>query len=284
MRRTALVLTLIGSFLAGCTPGSSDADAGRVNVVAAFYPLAEVAEAVGGDEVAVTNITPPGSEPHDVELSTRQVDNIEDADVILYLGGGFQPAVEQAARDREGAVDLVAGAEDPHVWLDPVMLVRIVDRIERALSAARPTARTRFETNATEYKESLEELDDDFEAGLANCRTRLVVTAHAAFGHLARRYDLTQLPISGISPEVEPDPKRLAELADEVRDNHVTTIFTERLVSPRVAEALAREAGVSTAVLDPIEGLSRDQVAAGENYALVMLRNLAALREALGCG
>lgn len=335
--RRVLVAALGLVLAAACGTGGgtgAGGDDGRVTVVAGFYPLAEAAARVGGDHVRVVNLTAAGAEPHDLELSTADVDRLEDADLVLYLGGGFQPAVEKVARRRRGpSVDLLdavalepggpgtpeaaepgggAGAEagedghgepghddgetghdgedghgedgaDPHFWLDPVRLAAAVERIEAALARIAPEHAGAFAANAAAYREELEALDQELRDGLRDCERRTIVTAHAAFHHLAQRYGLVQEPITGLSPEAEPDPKRLDELVEVVRRHGVTTVFTEVLVPPRVAEALAREAGVEVAVLDPVEGLTREQLRQGATYASVMRENLAALRSALGC-
>ena len=291
MRRLLMCFAVVAGGLAAC--GDETGGEETVTVVASFYPLAEAAEKVGGHDVEVTNLTPAGTEPHDLELTPDQVDAVEDADVVLYLGGGFQPAVEEVAgRRAEGAVDLLAeldltegegGDVDPHFWLDPTLLAEAVDRIEAALAAAEPVARTEFEAHADDYRDDLDTLDEELSRGLATCERRDIVTSHAAFSYLARRYDLEQVAIAGLSPEAEPDPDRLSDLTDLIGERGVTTVFYEALVSPDVAETLAREAGVGTAVLDPIEGLSEDDADADADYATVMRRNLEALRAALGC-
>jgi zinc transport system substrate-binding protein len=281
---------LIASGLA-CSPTarSDDSNDQGVTVVAAFYPLFEAAERVGGKRAEVANVTPPGAEPHDIELSPDQVDQLLDADVALYLGSGFQPAVEQVAEQSDGiTVDVLAEVApqettDPHVWLDPVLMAEIVDAVERALSKADPQGSTTYQGRATEFREDIGGLNEEFERGLEDCEHRIFITTHAAFGHLALRYGLVQRSIAGIEPESEPDPARLAELEDLVRREGVTTVFTEPLVSPRVAETLARETGARVATLDPVEGLSSDQLQAGASYVSVMRQNLTALREALGC-
>jgi zinc transport system substrate-binding protein len=297
MRRFYAALTGLAIGLgAGCAGGGA-AD-GRPRVVAAFYPLFEAAQRVGGDRVVLRNLTPAGSEPHDLELNSRQVDQIEDAAVVLFLGRGFQPALEKAAERARGTkVDVLgalgdlrpAGAGDdklevdPHVWLDPMLLKAIVGEVAGALATADPANRAAYEANARAYSAELDELDADFTAGLATCQRRVIVTAHAAFGYLAGRYNLTQDAIAGLEPESEPSPQRLADLARKVKADGTTTIFHETLVSPKVAESLAREAGVRTAVLDPIEGLTDADAKAGRTYVSAMRENLSALRQALGC-
>jgi zinc transport system substrate-binding protein len=282
MRKLLLIALVPGLVLAAC--GGEDAGDDRLRAVAAFYPLAEALRQVGGDRVDVEDLTPPGAEPHDLELTTDEVDAVLGADVVMLMGRGFQPAVEDVADDRDGAVfvleELQADVvpDDPHVWLDPRTFMAIVDRAARDLSDHDREGAETYRANAQRYRTELQRLDADLAAGLADCDTRTIVTAHDAFGWLAARYDLVQEPIAGIEPDQEPDARRLGELADLVRAEGVTTIFTETLLSPEVAEALAREAGVATAVLDPIEG-----VADGEDYVSVMRENLEVLREALGC-
>lgn len=264
-------------------------------VVASFEPLAELARAVAGDGARVVNLTPAGAEPHDLELSTDDVDALEDADLVLYLGEGFQPAIEKVARRLDHAVDLLddlpltsaartgEDAADPHVWLDPVLMARMVEVVSDALVEAAPDRAASLRANAAAFTAELDELDADYASSLARCARRLLVTAHASFHYLANRYDLEQASISGLSPEAEPDPNRIAELVELIEDTGTTTVFYEELVSPVVARALAREAGVTARVLDPIEGLTADDRAAGRGYVQVMRRNLAVLVEALAC-
>jgi zinc transport system substrate-binding protein len=268
----------------GC--GGGDGGEGRPRGVASFFPLAEVARRVGGDRVVVTDLTPRGAEPHDLELTSDQVDELLDADLVVHLGGGFQPAVEDVVDQRDGAtVDVLSALGidedgddvDPHVWLDPTQLGRIVDVVAGALADEVPDSEADVDAAARRYRDELVDLDADLASQLGDCRRDLVVSAHDAFGRLARRYGLRTEALTGLSPEAEPDPGRLAELADLVEREGVTTVFTEALVAPDVAEVLAREAGVRTAVLDPIEGPSDG------GYVGAMRRNGDALAEALGC-
>ena len=286
MRRILAAAALSSLVFAACSGGAGDgADGdvdGRLRVVAGFFPRAEAAQRVGGDRVAVTDLTPSGAEPHDLELTTDQVDAIEDADVVLYLGGGFQPAVEEAAERAKGtAVDLLPSGDqgDPHVWLDPVRMAAIVERVRDALAAASDDAAAPFAAAAEDYATELRSLDEDYRTGLADCDRRVFVSAHEAFGRLAERYDLQAVAVAGLAPESEPDPRRLAELVEDVEARGVTTVFTEAGGSADVAETLAREAGVRTDVLDTLEA-KRD---GGATYLSVMRENLSALRAALGC-
>jgi zinc transport system substrate-binding protein len=281
---------MVIALAAGCgRDEGSSTDDGTIDVVASFAPVAEAVEVVGGDRVSVTNLTPPGAEPHDLELTPGQVDRLDDADAVFVLGHGFQPAVEEAAKQRNDAtVELLDEIEtddtdDPHVWLDPSLHAQLVDAVARELTRADADGASAYDRNAAMFSERIDAVDRAYREGLDDCERRTIVTAHDAFGHLARRYGLEQQGIAGISPDDEPSAARIAELADLVEREGVTTIFTEELVSPRVADALAREAGgIQTEVLDPIEGLP-DDIAAGDGWISAMETNLEKLRTALGC-
>jgi zinc transport system substrate-binding protein len=273
----------LAAILAGCGAGSSG---GRNSVVAAFYPLAYAAERIGGPAFDVQNLTPPGAEPHDLELTPREVARIQNASVVLYLSHGFQPAVSKAVEQARGKkVDILAGlplhpadgaeaglTADPHVWLDPILFARVAKRIGTALG--RP---------ATALVADLRKLDGEYRRGLRDCKRHEIVTSHAAFGYLAARYGLEQVSITGLTPEAEPTPQQLAHVIQTVRRTHATTVFFETLVSPRLADTVAREVGARTAVLDPIEGLTPAEQQRSDNYLTLMRRNLAALRKALAC-
>jgi len=265
---------------AGCGGGGASDDE-RTNVVASFYPLAFAAEQVGGDSVRVRNVTPPGAEPHDLEATPGDVQELHDADLVLLLGDGFQPQLEEAAGSGEHVLRLLdvpglrrPGSNDLHVWLDPVRYSVLVGWVGAALN--RPTASARLDRR-------IQALDREYRRGLANCARREIVTNHAAFGYLADRYRLEQIPITGSSPEGEPAPGDLERAVEAVRETGATTVFVEPLVSADVAETVAREAGVKTAVLNPIEGLTESEQAGGADYFSLMRANLAALREALSC-
>lgn len=282
----SLVLTLM-ILTPACAgrAGSSQAEASSISVVASFYPLAFAAQRVGGDAVTVTNLTPPGVEPHDLELAPEALELIASADVVVYLSGGFQPAVEEAVEAEASGVvvDVARGSDDPHIWLDPALYAGMVDRVATALVEVRAADAQTFLGNARRLEAELEQLDEEFRLGLAECDTRTMITNHAAFGYLATAYDLDQWAISGSSPESEPDPARIAELVEVARDAGATTVFAEDLLSAEVVEILAAEAGLDAALLSPLEGLTEAQIAAGDDYLSVMRRNLETLRDGLVC-
>jgi zinc transport system substrate-binding protein len=297
-RLVRLAALLAGVALAGSAAGcagtgmaSGGAQAGRPSVLAAFYPLVFVAEQIGGPEVRVTNLTTPGVEPHDLELTPRQVGAIADADLVIYLKG-FQPAVDEAVEQNAGRALEVAGVvpltstpgsgtdRDPHFWLDPSKLAQLIDPVSEQLAAVDPGHAHTFAERATTLHTELAELDADYRSGLASCARIEIVTAHAAFGYLAERYRLEQIPIAGVSPDQEPAPDRIRQIQQLVQERGITTIFFERLLSADLAETIAGDTGATAALLDPLEGITDP---ATNDYLTVMRANLAALRKALSC-
>lgn len=280
------------------TPGAAG---GPVSVVVSFYPIEYLARRIGGEHVEVFNPVPPGAEPHDLELTPRSIERIQKSRVFLYLGEGFQPAVDRAldtikgpdlvVKDVAEGLRLVPGVDeaeeesglDPHIWLDPVMAQGIAGNVAAALKQADPANADTYTANADKVKGDLAALDADFKSGLANCKRKEIITSHAAFAYLANRYGLEQVPVTGLSPEAEPSPARLQEIIAFAREHDAKYIFFETLVEPKVAQLIASEVGAQTLVLNPIEGLTSEQVSAGSDYISIMRENLANLKTALDC-
>ncbi|HYH34106.1 MAG TPA: zinc ABC transporter substrate-binding protein [Nocardioides sp.] len=294
------------ALLTGCgalTEGAGAGD-GR-DVVASFYPLAWVTQQVAGDAWTVSNLTTPGGEPHDLELSIEATAALAEADLVVYLEH-FQPAVDDAVETTVEGATLEAGATvelrpasdhtgedhhdeeqahdhgelDPHFWLDPTRMAALAGAVAAELGRLDPEGAERYRAAAAEVTADLEALDREYAEGLRGCERDLVVVSHDAFGYL-EKYGLHLEPITGLSPDAEPTPAALADLSDLIEDEGLTTVFSERLASPALAETLAADLEVSTAVLDPLEGL--DDETSGEDYLSLMRDNLAALREANGC-
>ena len=297
--------------LAGCGQlGAADTGSGR-RAVASFYPLAWVTERVAGDDWTVENLTQPGQEPHDLTLDVAQTAALEQADLVV-LEEGFQPAVDETAAnvdapvldaasvldllpasadehegeteeehaEHEGEEEHAHGDLDPHFWLDPLMVADFADAVADELGEVDPDGAQAYADNAQELRTELEDLDRAWTDGLASCERTTTVVSHQAFGYLTR-YGLEFEPIAGLSPDAEATAADLAHLQELITEDGVTTVFSERLVSPKMAETLADDLGVDTAVLDPIEGLSDDT--ADEDYLSLMRQNLAALQQANGC-
>jgi zinc transport system substrate-binding protein len=315
------VVLVAAMALSGCTATAQNNAADNPSatqtkpiVVASFYPLAFVAERLLGDGARVVNLTPPGVEPHDLEVSPDQAATIEDAKLVLTMGQGLQPSVEDAARRRKsGVVSLLDRLDhlgvkipktlsstrtddladpqhdpqhdaqrgvpsDPHVWLDPKSMQRVVLEVATALGKEFPKSVDTINIRSAELGAALADLNTRYQSGLAGCKGRLLVTTHAAFGRLAQRYGLIQESIVGVSPDAEPTANRLSELADRIVSNKVKTVFAEALIPKKVAETLARETGATVSILDPIESAPKQG-----DYFTAMTNNLAALRSGLNC-
>ncbi len=280
----AAALAVLAPLLSGCGNLGSAHD--QPTVVTSFYPLEFVAREVTGGHQRVLNLTHPGMEPHDLELTVAQTADVVDADVVLYEHG-FQAAVDSAvAENRTGpSVDAAAVAglrgADPHFWQDPTRLSKVAAAFTAEMTKVDPAHAADYRANLARLQDRLAGLDRAYRAGLAHCARRTIVVTHDAFSYLGRRYHLSVVAINGLSPDAEPSPAHIRQLHDLVERRHLTTVFTERLASPVLADTLASSLGIRTAVLDPIEGLSAST--ANQNYLTLMRRNLAALRKANGC-
>jgi zinc transport system substrate-binding protein len=306
--------------LTGCA-AFSDAPArphdGTVDVVAAFYPLQFVAERVGGDLIDISDLTRPGQEPHDLELSPKQTAEVALADLVVYekgLQASVDAAVKQSSAEQVDAA-AVAGLEpmshgghddvdhhgtgetpqeeaglsedahdhgdlDPHFWQDPLRLAKVGEAVADRLASLDPEHASTYRSNADALDADLAALDRDYAAGLRTCARHTIVVSHNAFGYLSR-YGLDIEPIAGLSPDAEPTPADLGRLHDLIVSDGITTVFGERLVPAELSTTLAHDLGITTAVLDPLEGLTDET--AGENYLTLMRANLQALKEANGC-
>jgi zinc transport system substrate-binding protein len=291
--------------LTACAATPSSDETAELTVAAAFYPIEFLVESIGGPQVTVISVTPPGVEPHDIELSPAAVRELGAADLAIYLAD-FQPAVDDAiattgvkAMNAADFIDLRDAADDhadeehadeaeedadghgtldPHFWLDPQLLAEFAGDINAEFALLAPDFADEFNDRTEALLATLSTLDESYSTGLAQCERREIFVSHEAFGYLTERFDLQQEGIAGLDPETEPSPARVLEIADLIAEHGATTIFTESLVSAGVAEALASDAGVETAVLDPVEGVTD-----GDDYISVMERNLEALRAGLDC-
>lgn len=303
---TATALGL-GALSACSTDSAAAGDTGKFDVVASFYPMAFLAERIGGDHVHVTTLTSPGQEPHDLEISPRQIAGLQESDAVLYLKN-LQPSVDDAVaqspvRTKIDAASLTtleehgnevgghaaahdthagdeSGGKDPHVWLDPVRYAQVAEGVGKAFEKADPGHAADYKKNTAALVKKLDALNTRFEDGLAHTRTKVFITTHAAFGYLAERYGLTEEAINGLDPESEPSAARVKALEDMAKADGVSTVFYETLVSDKTAKTVAGDAGLRTDVLDPLEGITKKS--RGTDYFSVQEANLKALQQALG--
>jgi zinc transport system substrate-binding protein len=292
-----LLLVLLGCSLLLSACGGSGSS--KPTVLTSFYPLYYFTSQIAGDRVELRNLVPTGAEPHDWEPKAKDVADITNAAVFIYNGAGLEHWTEEtlAAAKSDKRIDIVATAgltllppppgeeaadfpNDPHVWLDPTLAKEVAKQIAAGLIKADPAGKATYEQNLAALIAKLDELDTQFAAGLRTCDRREIITSHAAFGYLARRYGLEQIAVEGLAPDSEPTPARIADVTKIARDRKATHIFFETLVSPNVAETIAKEVGAQTLVLDPLEGVADEKT---QNYFTVMGENLTHLRTALGC-
>ncbi|MFJ9716606.1 metal ABC transporter substrate-binding protein [Streptomyces sp. NPDC101213] len=314
MALAAVTALGLGTLSACSTDSAAAGGTEKFDVVASFYPMAFLAERIGGDHVNVTSLTEPGQEPHDLEISARQRAQLEKSDAALFLKG-LQPSVDEAvtqsgARTKIDATTLTTleehgdevgghadehedehaaedghgheetGGKDPHVWLDPVKYAEVAEGVGKAFAKADPDHAADYKKNTAALVTELGALNTEFENGLAAAKSKVFITTHAAFGYLAERYGLTEEAISGLDPESEPSAARVKELEKMAKADGVTTVFYETLVSDKTARTVARDANLKTDVLDPIEGIT--EKSRGTDYFAVQRANLKALQTALG--
>ena len=315
----ALAMTALVSatMLSGCTRAAAPNPAAKADameskkmlkVMASFYPMYDFAAKIGGDKAEVITMVPSGTEPHDWEPAAADIRNLEEADLFIYSGAGMEHWVDDvlasldnkdlisveasegvALRDGhrhshedEGAVEPEEeGQYDPHVWLSPLNAEKEMENIKNAYIKADPDNRDYYEANYELYASRFADLNQKFKDTLSSLPNKDIVVSHEAFGYLCDAYGLNQVGIEGLSPDSEPSPARMAEIIDFVRANHVRVIFFEELVSPKVAETIAKETGSSVQVLNPLEGLSDEELESGADYFSVMEENLKRLEAAL---
>jgi len=272
---------------------------GKLPVAASFYPLYFFASQIGGNKATVADITPAGAEPHDYEPTPGDIVSIENSQLLILQGTGLEAWGTDVKSNvdpkrtmvvtvgqnlaTQNTVENGVSIIDPHIWLAPPLASQMADKILAGFVAVDPMNASYYQANEAKLKASLVMLDTEYKQGLKNCVSKDIVTSHAAFGYLASAYGLNQVPIAGLSPDAEPSPKQLADIASFVKKNNVQYIFFENLVSPKLSETIATETGAQTMALDPIEGITPENLAKGNNYLTVMQSNLKALETALQC-
>lgn len=294
MKKLILAVTIGSLFFTGCVDAPTQ-NSGKLKVVTTFYPLYEIAHQVGGDMVEIKNLVPAGAEPHDYEPTPKDIVAIYESQMFVANGGQLEPWVDGIWADllehshtrsmnaANNSYPVISG--DPHYWLDPLKYAHLVEAFTSIISEIRVDYphKEYYESRSKAYLEKLNELDKKFSEGLKSCVHREFVANHAAFAYLAQRYNLTMIPIAGLSPDAEPSPKIIAELIKTVQAKNIKYILTESLVSPKIADTIAQETGAQTLVLNPLEGLTDKEIAEGQDYVSIMEQNLKNLKIALEC-
>lgn len=291
-RYICILLLLLPALMLSASGSSERVEEGKLSVVASFYPMYDFACKIGGDKVSVYNLVPSGTEPHDWEPSTRDLVRLESADLFIYSGGGMEHWVEDVLSSLESEDLIVCEAsvgvaligEDPHIWLDPEMAALQLENIAAALTLADGANAEYYQEQLEKWRSEFLDLDEEYQRALAPLPSRSFVTSHAAFGYLASAYGLEEVAIEGLEPDGEPDPARLAEVTDFVRESGIKVIFSEELASDKSASVVAGETGAEVMTLSPLEGLSNEDLKRGADYLSVMRENLEKLLLALSGG
>ncbi|QIZ08838.1 zinc ABC transporter substrate-binding protein [Priestia megaterium] len=307
MKRLICALIIFLMMISGCSNAvqtkGEKANGGtkKLQIVTTFYPMYYFTQKVAGSSANVELLIPNGAEPHDWEPTAKDMAKIQDADLFIYNSRYFESWTEKVLKSiNDSSLTVVeaskgiklmnaleseeehhsdhAASKDPHVWLSPVLAQQEVDTIAKAIEKLDPNNKNQYEKNAENFKSQLANLDHLYKETIDQAKTKEFVTQHAAFGYLAKQYGLTQIPIAGLSPDVEPTLGKLKELAEVTKKKNVKVIYFEGLTSSKVAQTLANEIGAKTEVLNPLEGLTKEEQEKGLDFIDVMKNNLEALK------
>jgi zinc transport system substrate-binding protein len=307
MKRLICALIIFLMMISGCsnavqTKGEKGSEGTKkLQIVTTFYPMYYFTQKVAGSSANVELLIPNGAEPHDWEPTAKDMAKIQDADLFIYNSRYFESWTEKVLKsindsnltvvEASKGIELMnaleseeehhsdhASSKDPHVWLSPVLAQQEVDTIAKAIEKLDPNNKNQYEKNAENFKSQLADLDHLYKETIDQAKKKEFVTQHAAFGYLAKQYGLTQIPIAGLSPDVEPTLGKLKELAEVTKKKNVKVIYFEGLTSSKVAQTLANEIGAKTEVLNPLEGLTKEEQEKGLDYIDVMKKNLEALK------
>ncbi len=305
MKRLLVPLVIFLLMVSGCSNTASTKSektsegSKKLQIVTTFYPMYYFAKKVAGDSANVELLIPNGVEPHDWEPTAKDMAKIQDADVFIYNSQYFELWTEKVLKsindsklkvvEASSGIKLMDALEseegeehtaskDPHVWLSPVLAQQEVNTIAKALEQADPSNKDQFQKNATALNSELADLDHLYKETIDKAKKKEFVTQHAAFGYLAKQYGLTQIAIAGLSPDVEPTLGKLAELTELTKKKNMKVVYFEEMTSSKVAETLAKEIGAKTEVLNPLEGLTKEEQQQGLDYFGVMKKNLDALK------
>lgn len=286
-------LVLFGVFiLIGNRPQILPVQSKKLSVVVSFYPLAEFTKQIGGNNIQVHTLIPSGVEPHEFEPRTKDAVAISTARLFIYNGLGIDDWGDRLKHEKSftNTIFLKMSDEinkkivnDPHFWLDPTIVQKEIEIIASVLVTIDPLHKNEYLKNKLAYINKLQLLDAEYRSSLSNCANNEIVVSHNAFSYLTKQYGINTFYIAGISPEEEPSLKKLAELSNIARSKNIKYIFFESLISPKLSNTLALEIGAQTLVLNPIEGLTPDDIKLKKDYIKIMRENLSNLRLALSC-
>lgn len=285
----------------------------KIKIVTTVFPLKEFAQAAGGDRVEVSLLLPPGTSIHNWQPRPGDIANLYSCQLIVYVGLGLEPwlndLIASGLKNKPRLLEASSGLAlledsedhqeeslpdkkirhthqhfDPHIWLDLDIDIKIVNRLAEILTELDPEHRQYYKDNAERYTSKLKGLDEMYQSILTSCQERvLVVAGHAAFGYLARRYNLIQKALYGLNPDSQITPATMLEIIRFCRENKIESIFFENTVPRRLANTLARETGGRVYLLKTGHNLTREELAKKTSFLDIMKENLESLKNGLGC-
>jgi len=293
----AILIVVTGILVSGSNQKTKNRK--KISVTTSIYPLYYFTSKIAGDKAEVKNIIPAGAEPHGYEPTAQEIARIETSDLLVLNGGPIEVWASKVKKQLEKShvkilttgetlINLTLEKEgktiaDPHIWLSPFLAIKQTELISKALIDIDPENRQFYEKNQKKLAENISQLNNKYEKELKNCEHNIIITSHTAFGYLAKDYGLKQIALSGISPEEEPTAKQLAQISDLVKKEGIDYVFFETLVSPKLSNTIANEAGIRTLVLNPAGGISEQEIKQGKDYMSIMNDNLNNLKTALKC-
>lgn len=276
--------------LSACNNYSAEKKASdKLVIYTSFYPLYDFSKKIAGDKAEVINMIPVGVEPHEWEPTTKDIVNLNNADLFVYNGLNMEQWADKVINSLQGkkpqcvetATGLSSDGLDPHIWLDPLLAAKQMKKIKEALCQIDPDNAVQYEQNYAENQSLLKKLDQEYKEELVLCRNKDLIVAHQAFGYLCKAYDLNQIAIQGLFAESEPNPKHIKEIIDFIKDHKIKVIFGEEMVSPKLTISLSKEANCKVEFLNTLEGLSQEEQDEGKEYFAVMRDNLKKIKAAL---
>ena len=285
MKNILLIIIILFSIITiTCNNNDNKNTSGKLQIYTSVYPIYDFTKKIGGEKIAVYNMTKAGAEPHDFEITSKDMANLSKADLFIYNGGGMEHWVD-AVKDVLQNIKYIDASSninnqnnlDPHFWLSPKNAKIQMENIKNGLIEIDSESKNYYESNYNLYANRLDELDNKIKISLSNIKNRNLVLTHPAFGHFCKEYSLNQIAIA----RDEADPKAMAEIITFIKNNDIKAIFYEEFSSSKLVDSIAKETQIKILTLNPIESLSEENIEAGEDYFSIMEKNLISLLDGL---
>lgn len=280
-----LMLSSLFLILCGCTRTEIIPN-GKPKIYTSFYALYDFTNKIGGDKINLKNIMPPAVEPHDWEISTQDIVDLENADALIYNGSGLENWIDKVKNTLQNQIEYIDLTKDmqikndPHVWLNPLLAKKQFKKIYKSLSKIDVQNQNYYKENYLAVSKQIDELDKKIRNAVKNFKSKDIVVAHQAYKYFCDEYGLNQIALEGIEEESEPTVERMKEVTDFIENNDVKYIFYEGSPSKAI-KTIAQDTGVNLLELNPFEYLTKQQISNGDDYFSIMEKNLENLKVAL---